>query len=446
VTDVVDGLSPQVVLPSLKLVTTSGPDQGAAVTAKRGILRVGTAPDNDLVLHDRSVSRHHLRIELRSDRVIIEDLDSSNGTRIDGVSILKAPLAPGASIQIGQTSLVVTAIEEPLVLQLSQRTRFGGLIGASVEMRRTFALLERVAPTNTTVLIEGETGTGKEVAAEAIHSESNREGAPFVTFDCGAVSPNLIESALFGHLRGSFTGATADRRGAFEEAEGGTLFLDEIGELPLDLQPKLLRVLESRKVTRIGETRARPLDVRIVAATNRRLEAEVNARRFREDLYFRLAVVHIVLPPLRNRPDDIPLLIDHFVEMLRPGSGGGTAELCKALAGRSYPGNVRELRNTIERALVMNDAARTPDAAGEALPSPAPSLGELPRILSLPLKEAQDQWNEHFTRAYLEHALSKSGGSITLAAQLTGTNRRYIQRLMRRYNIRSGDLGGDDPP
>jgi transcriptional regulator with GAF, ATPase, and Fis domain len=311
------------------------------------------------------------------------------------------------------------------------------MLGRSVAMRRVFAVLERISPTDTTVLIDGETGTGKELVAEAIHEESQRSGGPFVVFDCSAVSATLIESELFGHVRGSFTGAVGDRPGAFEAADGGTLFLDEIGELPLDLQPKLLRALERREVRRVGSNVARRVDVRIVAATNRNLAREVERGKFREDLYYRLAVIPVSLPPLRERLDDISLLVRHFEEQLRARSGSPSPlpdEIVAGLAARSWPGNVRELRNAVARALSLGSAGA---AGGPAAPQAA--VGEGPVDLNEPLLAGRERVADVYERTYIEAALKQTGGNVSRAAELAQVNRKFIQRAMKRFGLR-GDI------
>jgi transcriptional regulator with GAF, ATPase, and Fis domain len=303
-------------------------------------------------------------------------------------------------------------------------------------MRRVFSLLERVAPTDTTVLIEAETGTGKELAAEAIHEESPRAGGPFVVFDCSAVSANLMESELFGHVRGAFTGAVGDRVGAFEAADGGTLFLDEIGELSLDLQPKLLRVLESLEVRRVGANTVREVDVRIVAATNRSLAAEVDAGRFREDLYYRLAVVRLNLPPLRERLDDIPMLVEHFAsELARRGQPAThlPEAVIRGFVSQAWPGNIRELRNAVARAISLG-----PAGAASATGAPA-VMPDHPVDLAIPLKIARERVADAFEVAYITELLKKTGGNVSHAAELAGVNRKFVQRAMKRHGLRGRD-------
>ncbi len=300
-------------------------------------------------------------------------------------------------------------------------------------MRQIYVVLERIAPSDATVLLRGETGTGKEVAARSIHEASKRKSGPFVAVDCGAIPESLFESELFGHARGSFTGATGDPAGVFEEAQNGTLFLDEIGELPPSLQPKLLRALETRAVRRVGTNVERAVDVRVVAATNRPLERAVNDGSFREDLYYRLAVVEVALPPLRERPQDIAELAEHFHRQ-RGGKTGLPAGFFEALRRRLFAGNVRELRHTVERALLLG--ALDESQLGSSAPSVAPqsmpqSIADL-AALHLPLKEARDAWTEQFELFYLKSVLDRAGGNVTQAAEIAGVNRRFMQRLMAR--------------
>ncbi|MEM9190812.1 MAG: sigma 54-interacting transcriptional regulator [Myxococcota bacterium] len=428
-------------LPGIKLTVLEGPDRGKEVVARRGVVRIGSAEDNDLVLRDSAVSRRHLEVRLRGTDAFVRDLGSTNGTQVYGVRVVEALLSAASLIRVGDSAIRATPVEDPVNVPLSNRDHFGRLLGKSQALRQAFAILERAAPSEATVLITGETGTGKELAAEGIHGHSPRSDGPFVAIDCGAIAASLMESELFGHVRGAFTGAVGDRKGVFEEANGGTVFLDEIGELPLELQPKLLRVLENREVRRVGASQPRPVDVRVVAATNRDLATEVNRGTFREDLYFRLAVVEVSLPPLRARLDDIPLLVRHFVERFAPGSPPPSADLVKAMAARPWPGNVRELRNAVERALAM---AGAPDPTRSApVTAPASDLEQKRQALhAMPIKEAVELWTEDFERSYLEHVLRLSGGSVSGAARLAQVNRRYIQRMMKRHGVR--DAAGED--
>jgi transcriptional regulator with GAF, ATPase, and Fis domain len=314
---------------------------------------------------------------------------------------------------------------------------FGDLLGKSTAMRQLFASLARIARSDLSVLIEGETGTGKELVAESIHRESARAGGPFIVFDCSAVAPTLIESELFGHERGAFTGAVAAHAGVFERAHGGTLMMDELGELPKDLQPKLLRVLEKREIRRVGGSRTIPIDIRLIAATNRNLRAEVKRGAFREDLYFRVAGAHVLVPPLRDRMSDLPLLMAKFLEDMQPARSLADVPERAFETFRSYnwPGNVRELRSAVQRMIV------TPERAFEISPmlseqasaendDPAPSSTEL-RALPDARREAIDR----FERDYIKALLRKSGGSVTIAAGFAQVSRQAIHKLIAKHRI-----------
>jgi len=343
--------------------------------------------------------------------------------------VLAALLRDGAVLTLGRTKVAFALGADPVRLPVSAEESFGAMIGRSAAMRAVFALLEHASQSDVTVLLQGETGTGKDVAAESIHRQSARRDGPFVVVDCGAIPPTLLESELFGHERGAFTGAGAARAGAVEAASGGTLFLDEVGEVPLDLQPKLLRTLDTRTTQRVGSTRRVPVDVRIVAATNRNLKVEVNAGRFRADLYYRLAVVEIVLPPLHQRPEDIPPLVEQF--LASTGAGGATADLLRSDAVRfdlehhSWPGNVRELRNYVERCLALGQRAPFP-ARGEREET-APSVDA-----SRPFGPERDRWMRYFERRYIEDLLSRHGNNVSAAARAAGIDRVYLYRLMSR--------------
>jgi DNA-binding NtrC family response regulator len=430
---------------SLELVVVDGPSRGASASVDTGSARIGSAQGNDLTIADPTVSRVHCELVTRGDSISLRDLGSTNGTYVEGVRLRDGEIPPGAIVRVGSSAFRVDVGHEPAFVELSPRDAFGELVGASLEMRRIYAVLERVAPTDATVLVEGETGTGKDVVARSLHAASPRASGPFVAVDCGAIPENLVESELFGHVRGAFTGAVSDRKGVFEEAEGGTLFLDEIGEMPVTLQPKLLRAIESRTVRRVGSATSRAVDVRIVAATNRPLARCVNDGTFREDLYYRLAVVSLTLPPLRTRRDDIPLLARHFYRTLAgPGAQEPPPEFLARLAARSWPGNVRELRNFIERSVSLGLVEAQPSR-----PSRPPPAGGLPSLdgmvaLRLPLKEARQAWIESFENVYLREVLSKSGGNVTRAAERAGVSRRFLQRMIARLGIRPTDVGATD--
>ncbi len=398
-----------------------------------GTTLIGTHADNDVVLTDTTVSRRHLEVRVRKDGVAVRDLDTTNGTRHAGVKVGQIVLTGTARLRLGKhTDLDIEPIDAPVPLDDYRPDRFGGVIGASPPMKKLFALLARVAPTEATVLLTGETGTGKEAFAEAIHQASPRAGKAFVVVDCGTIPRELIGSELFGHVRGAYTGAAGDKRGLIETASGGTLFLDEIGELALDLQPQLLRVLDRRQLRRVGDTQTIDVDLRVIAATHRDLPAMVKAGEFREDLYYRLAVVRALVPPLRDRLDDVPALAGHFAEELGRGFALSSA-LIEQLAHHRWPGNVRELRNVVERALSLGatglDELGVPGGA-----APPPSLTS-PEVLDLPFKEAKAALVEGFEREYLTHLLARHRGNISRAAHEAGIDRNYIHRLVKKYGL-----------
>jgi DNA-binding NtrC family response regulator len=413
-------------LAGVTLTVIDGPDRGARARVSGGVTRVGTAASNALRLTDRAVSRVHCELRLSDRAVQIVDVGSTNGTFLEGVRVHDAELTAGAVFRVGTTSIRVDAADAPMRVPIAERDRFGGLLGGSVAMRRVYAVLERIAATDTTALIHGETGTGKELAARAVHEASRRARGPFVTVDCGAIAENLIESELFGHVRGAFSGAHGERRGLFEEAHGGTLFLDEIAELPLALQPKLLRALEAREVRRVGSNTPRAVDVRVLAATHRSLAQGVNDGSFREDLYYRLAVIEVELPPLRARREDIATIAQHFYERFAAADETIPDALLSALNARAWSGNVRELRNFIERSVTLGHAAMRAEPAGAV--AQAPVDAEVP--VHLPLKDARVAWMDQFERRYVEALLRRTGGNVTRAAALAGVNRRSLQRLI----------------
>jgi transcriptional regulator with GAF, ATPase, and Fis domain len=414
----------------IRVAMLAGPDAGKVVSLAGPRARVGSGTGCELVLDDPTVSRHHLTLRVEEGGLRVVDERSRNGTILDGVRVLDAFARPDSTIVLGSATLQLRLVDEMVELPLSSRDRFGALIGRSVVMRRLYSVLERIAPTDNTVLIEGETGTGKELVAEAIHDESPRAQESFVVVDCSAISASLIESELFGHMRGAFTGAVSDREGAFEAADGGTLFLDEVGELSLELQPKLLRALERQQIRRVGSNTHKTVDVRVIAATNRNLAREVERGRFREDLFYRLDVVRVTMPPLRERSDDIPLLAEHFAASLGRGGkvGALSRQQLRALQAQAWPGNVRELRNAVARALSFG--GERPATATEAPASPPMTID-----LNVPLKTAIDQLIDAFTHAYLEEALRQTDGNVTRAAEIAGVNRKFIQRALRRLQV-----------
>lgn len=420
----------------VELVVVEGPSCGARVKIEGGKATVGSSSACTLALADRAVSRMHCELEVSESRIVIRDLGSTNGTFVGELSVRDADLLPGSLVRAGTSAFRVEVEGQEKPVALSSRESFGELAGKSLAMRAVYSMLERVAPTDATVLLTGETGTGKDVAARALHDESPRRAGPFVPVDCGAIPENLIESELFGHVRGAFTGAVQSRKGAFEEAHGGTLFLDEIGEMPVAMQAKLLRALESRSIRRVGATALVPVDVRIVAATHRSLARSVNEGTFREDLYYRLAVVEVTLPPLRARQGDVELLAQRFFRKLAPPGTRLSSDTLRALSARSWPGNVRELRNHVERAVALGhvqdeSAPSSLSPAPEFLPSGLESLVPL----SLPLKEAREKWTEAFESIYVRAMLAETGGNVTRAAERAGVSRRFLQRTLARLGL-----------
>ncbi|MEO5728563.1 MAG: sigma 54-interacting transcriptional regulator [Byssovorax sp.] len=434
---------PRAVLEAFDLHVIAGPDAGAHRRLGPGRIRVGTAPGCDVRLGDPTVSRLHCQLEIHGHGVHVTDLESTNGTFVDGVRVYSAELSAGGTVTIGATVLRLELTGEPVYVELSRADRFGRFLGASAEIRRIYAILERVAPTDATILVQGETGTGKEALALAIHEASERADGPFIAVDCGAIAENLFESELFGHVRGAFSGAVIDRTGLFEQANGGTLFLDEIGELPLSLQPKLLRVLEMREIRRVGASTTKRVDVRVLAATNRLVARQVNEGTFREDLYYRLAVLEVVVPPLRARREDIPPLAAHFYQSFSGRADPLPPEFLATLAARAWPGNVRELRNFIERSVSLGWVTRHGEKA-PVLPASAPPGLEALLPTDLPLKEARELWTNRFESLYVSALLRRCHGNVTRAAELAGVNRRSLQRLMAQHGLRSGE-GDDDP-
>ncbi|HWO18041.1 MAG TPA: sigma 54-interacting transcriptional regulator, partial [Kofleriaceae bacterium] len=446
--------SPDHLLRLPSLVVTVKPPQGPVVEAELAMrpLVVGTSPEGDLVVDDPQVSRRHCELQLTGEGIVLRDLGSKNGTRIDRVLIREVVLPLSVPVILGSSELVVHAKGEPTVVPMSPASSFGEAVGESFPMRTLFAKLERAAVSDHTILLLGESGTGKEVLARAIHDHSPRKNGPFVVFDCGSVSPNLVEAELFGNVKGAFTGADKPRAGLLEEANGGTLFLDEIGELPLDLQPKLLRALEARQIRRIGANEWRTFDARILAATHRNLRAQATEGSFREDLYYRLAVVEMHVPALRERKEDIPLLVNRFLAAHTPP--GALSDLpphaLKLLAAHDWPGNVRELRNMVARLVLFPERINeligpirrtSPPVTSSGEPAPeAGSLGDarhLGPLLSLPLLEARELWMEPFDRSYLTAKLNEHKGNISHAADAMGISRQAVHRLLGRYGLKA---------
>jgi DNA-binding NtrC family response regulator len=436
-----------------RVEVTSGPDAGLVRDVEAAVIRIGARRGNDVQLTDSKVSGLHCEIRLDDRGYRLRDLDSTNGTYVSSLRINDVYIGAGAQIALGGTRLKFEPLGESVEIELADTDRFGSMIGRSVKMRELFARLEKLARTDTTVLVTGETGAGKELVAEALHDYSPREKGPFVVLDCGSIPPNLIESELFGHERGAFTGATSSHAGAFERAHGGTVFLDEIGELPLGMQPKLLRVLERKEVRRVGGSNTIQVDVRICAATNRDLGVEVNRGRFREDLYYRLAVARVHVPPLRERKDDLPLLIEHI---LQTTPGGETASIAQEtidlMMKHDWPGNVRELRNVIERAVLLAESPenedslrRAPLAAPKAEPSitvtpsqtatASEAMMTVPVDVTIPFKNAKQNVISEFERRYISRLLAQHDGNISAAARAAGIDRMSIHKMLHRLGL-----------
>jgi len=440
-----------------------GPDAGAQSTVARTRVTIGRSAVNDLVLTDSSISGTHAEIVLGDTGVQLHDLESTNGTYIGGIRIRSAWIEPGMVIKLGKTEIELSSADEVHV-PISGEDHFGALYGRSPAMREVFAILEKVAPTEMSVLIGGETGTGKELVARALHDESSRHKGPFVVLDCGSLPRELAEAAILGHKKGSFTGAMNDRPGCFEEADGGTLFLDEIGELPLDLQPKLLRVLDRREVQRIGESQVRKVDVRVVAATHRDLRMMVGQGSFREDLYFRLSVMSVDLPPLRDRGEDKVMLAERFLEdhvrmmngtLPRPTFSDAARE---ALLAEVFPGNVRQLKNMVQRAahlcrhgiiepsdLHLGRREDRPVAAASGRSTEeAAAMAVDAALYEQPFKEAKQVMVDGFERAYFSRLLAKTDNNLSRAAAEAGITRYYLRELLKRLGMHKNTR--DDGP
>ena len=410
-----------------RLRVTRGPSRGEQLElSSLSPIVIGSDPDADLILADDTVSARHAEVRPTARGWVVRDLGSTNGVVINDVRVAEAQLDENTKrLALGESELEWKLYDDE-VEHLMSATPFGGLVGDAPAMRALFALLEQAAGADSTVLLEGESGTGKEVLAEALHRASPRAERPFVVVDCGALAANLVESELFGHEKGAFTGADRARSGALEEAHGGTLFLDEIGELPLEQQVKLLRALEARQVRRVGATREKPIDVRVIAATHRRLEGLVAAGQFRADLYYRLAVIKVHVPALRERAEDILPLARRFLAELKPSldpSALLSDAISTALVAHQWPGNVRELRNVVQRLVLVGELAtdvRAPVAPPEYDPA---------------RRQALDDFEREYCRAILAHA----GDNVSRAAAAAGLSRQMLHRLLRKHDLRGGD-------
>ncbi len=446
------------------LVVVDGPDSG-----QRSVvpplhptrLLMGKGLACEIRLTDRTVSRRHVAVEAVGHRLRIRDLGSTNGTIVDGLAVVEAFLTGGEHVKIGATTLRVDHCHGS-VAPLPDVSAFGRLIGASSSMRRLYPLCDRLAQTNVSLLIEGETGTGKEQLAEALHEQGPRRDGPFIVFDCTAVAPNLIESELFGHRQGAFTGAVANHRGVFERAHGGTLLIDEIGDMPLNLQPKLLRAIERLEVTPMGAEQPRQIDVRVMVATRRDLDHEVQAGRFRDDLFHRIAVVRVELPPLRERRGDVALLARHFWSELCGSDESLPTRTVRRWEDDHWPGNVRELRNAVVRRLALGDLAEPRDeqlledhTPGEEMAHPsvvpvaAPPTGAVSDwldailALDLPLAATRLHVGRVLEERYVSKWMARFGGDTGRAAAAAGVARRHWQRLVAKLGLTPRNTSDD---
>jgi len=434
----ISGIS--VELPAAILVVEPPDEAPREVPLEVGTLTIGSSQDCDIAVVDPGVSRNHCTLTVEDRGVVVRDLDSKNGTYIGEVPIVEVILPVATPVRIGKTILKLRPHKAQIV-SLSATANFGDAVGSSVVMRALFARLERIATTQETVMLLGESGTGKEVLAHAIHDHSPRDKGPFVIFDCSATAPNLIEAEIFGHVKGAFTGAVGNHTGLFEQAHGGTLFIDEIGELPMELQPKLLRAIESRSVRPVGSNSWRKCDVRLICATHRDLKKRVASEEFREDLFYRLAVFQVQIPPLRERAQDIPLLVEHFLSRMDPPK---TIEdippnVVQMLKDHRWPGNVRELRNTVSRVALL------PDGLDDLLdPFGQTTANEATRdhLFSLPLRDAREAVIENFERRYLTLQLKLHGGNVSKAAATVGVSRQFLHRLLDRHGLSGADFRG----
>jgi len=418
-------------LRSLRVEVLRGPDVGRAADHDQSRpLSVGTAPDNVLVLSDRTVSRYHLELSAAEGAVQVTDLGSLNGTFLGPVRVHRAGIPAGTELALGETVIRVTD-GEAAHDEAPAAVFVPGMVAESGAMQEVAAEVLKLAPSNVSVLVQGETGTGKEVVARALHEQGSRRGGPFVVVDCGSLPATLIASELFGHERGAFTGADRQHAGAFQRAHGGTIFLDEIGELPLAVQPALLGALERRQIRRVGGTQDIDVDVRVISATHRDLRAEVNADRFRADLYYRLAVARVVIPPLRERPEDIEPLVRHFVtEITGERELPFGAATLDALRAHRFSGNVRELRNVVEAAVAMGEVRLDKTRPGMGAADPA---GDGP---TLPYKDARAEILREFERRYLSRLIHECGGNASEAARVARMDRQYLLSLLRRHDLR----------
>ena len=448
--DILDGGSGRL---RCQIVVSDGPDRGRACRLGDADVVVGTAAACDLVVSDDRVSARHLAVRSDGSRFAVRDLGSTNGTWYEGSRVSQVTVPAGTTLLVGRSALRIEAEAQPLDLPPSQARRFGELVGESLAIREVFAVLERVAESDATVLVEGETGTGKELVARALHDASRRRRGPFVAVDCGALPESLLESELFGHVRGAFTGAAQPRGGTIVRADGGTLFLDELGRISPTVQARLLRVLEERVVRPLGGDTERAVDVRVIAASRDDIDAEVAAGRFRSDLLYRLAVVRVALPPLRVRREDLPVLVRELLRRRGLADEPPAGPNLDRLIAHAWPGNVRELRNAIDRAIALAPGARRfADLAIRIDPAQRDPAGDGIAVRSdLPYAEAKALVLHELERRYLADVLARTAGNLSAAARASGIDRKHLRSLARKHGLvdagqaaDAGDPGDED--
>jgi DNA-binding NtrC family response regulator len=428
---------PALCLKLVKLMLQEKDGKKRELTLDLPHIRIGSAPSNDVVISDPAISRYHCELRHSEKQgFVLKDLGSTNGTMVGNLLIREAMIHDEVTLQLGHSTLRILPGSEETRVDPSLDVKFGQLVGRSQMMREVFGILAKVATTDLTITIQGETGTGKDLVAQAIHQSSPRAKGPYIVFDAGAVAPNLIESELFGHEKGAFTGATEQRRGAFELADGGTLFIDEIGELALELQPKLLRALEQREVQRVGGAKRIPVDVRVICATNRSLPEEVKKGRFRDDLFFRISVVVLPLPSLRDRPEDIEILVQTFLQRGSPKIKAA-ADALSVLQNYDWPGNVRELKNVIETARAMCPAGTDNLHAKDLLLTHLRASGE--EAESVPKDAAgmslAGKTLDSIEKAAIAQTLSHFGGNRSAAARALGIAPSTLYLKLKKYEL-----------
>ena len=435
-TKLLEGAKARLVFDKAELKVVAGPDRGYTVALSTDAIVIGSSSRCDLVLHDQTVSGRHAEVRMTPRGYVISDLGSTNGLRVGALVIERAALTDGFRVQLGDSVLIVRSLGGTVTVPLAQGGEFAGLTAHSIKMRAFVAMIEQVAESDATVLIEGETGSGKELAAQALHHASARKAGPFVTFDCSTAKPALAQSELFGHERGAFTGAREARRGLLDEAEGGTLFLDEVAELPHDLQPLLLGVLERKRSRRVGGKSEITHDVRIVAATQRNLGEEIRKKTFRQDLFYRLNVARLKVPPLRERAEDLPVLAGEFARQAGVALAPEQLALFRAY---DWPGNVRELASIIQRMALERKA---PEELSRRSPKRSPLLYDERGALR-PWLDARDHAALALERDYVVEVLARARGHLSHAAEMAKISRQSLTNLALKHGLHPRDR--DDP-